>query len=312
MKSIGSFFEVCLYREFAKCQRQLMQSPSDLTLTPTSSDITRKRQRESPLAVLSSKKIQMEQEKRTRKVGDMHLGDLLEMLNVSLGQLLEGKLADVAKKRDVEAIRAEIRKVEKDNQDIRTELQCLTKKLEDSERRWEDLSNRTRRNNVIVQGLDISGEESVVDSIQKFFSSALGVPNVKVNRAHFLGNPRDKRIIAHIPEDYHIGKIFANTAKLRGTTIYVYRDFTKKVRDLRQKLSKIGRKVKEVAPQERISIVYDHMYVGKSKLEWDQEKLVIGKEDGWAFLEEKYPTVNWRMVKENQKESSRPGTTNRV
>lgn len=270
-----------------------------ITLTPNSQG---KKRRGSPQAASVSKikKTINVMENAKRKVGDMDLDELIIILNSSFAKtfenLLEKKLENVAKSEDLENFKGQMENIEKENKRLRQELEAVNRKLEDSESRWDDLANRSMRNNLIFQGLVVRDSKTEAETVQEFVREVLG-EEVSVNRAHFLG--RSKQIIAHIPQDKHIQAIFSKTSLLRGTEFFIFRDFTKRVRNIRSKLMKIRWNLRNSECRLRVSVVYDHLYVGDKKLHWTGTSLRCGEEDGWSVLRTCCPAVNWNLVRED-------------
>ncbi|CAG9837743.1 unnamed protein product [Diabrotica balteata] len=91
-----------------------------------------------------------------------------------------------------------------------------------------------------------------------------------INRAHPLGPPKPNGpIIAHVPWDTDISKILGHIKKLRGTEIYIDRNYTKEVREKRSRLRAIMKKIKEKNNALKMKLVFDSLLVESVKYSWD-------------------------------------------
>lgn len=276
---------------------------TNITLTPNNQ--TRKRPLESPQSNTSAKKTVMEAEDLNIKVGDLPYSELMKNLTSNFKKLLEGSLTEVAKREDLRAIEDRLKGVEENNTAIRKEIERLEgsenetwTKLETLEKRLEDLNNRSRRNNLVIKNLPgaVKSGTQCAKVVTDFFKQALGL-DVRVNRAHSVGRPEDKLTIVHIPFDNEIEAILSNTRELAGSNIYINRDFSPRVRAVRGKLLKLRKCLKEAGVSDKISLVYDHLYVGSVRIDWNvKDGLVCGKTSALENLRKLKSTVDWKKL----------------
>lgn len=200
---------------------------------------------------------------------------------------LDERLAKLASKEDVNAIGVKIEALEKENASVQQRLAELSLKEKKLESAMDEIINRSRRNNVVFRGLKPETKEWETE-IKKFCVNVLKCSSqIIVNRAHPLGAGRSDGkpppIIAHIPMDRDINSIFANAKNLQGTGFVVHRDFTPTVQSKRYNLRQIKAKIGQGSA--RTKIVFDHLYVGEKRFDWDLERGLICKgEDGCTVL----------------------------
>jgi len=151
--------------------------------------------------------------------------------------------------------------------------------------RLDDLEGRSRRNNVIFDGLKYSNGDDYRKVVKEFCVNALKCPeNMWVNRAHPIG--QDGQLIAHFPVDEDVQWIMRNTKKLKGTGYYINRDFTREVRKKRGRLHKVRKELERLGGKRKMPLVHDHLIVENCKFFWSEGKLMAGKEDGCVKLKE--------------------------
>ena len=118
-----------------------------------------------------------------------------------------------------------------------------TKKLKD---KIVDLENRSRRNNLRIDGISESAEETPEECELKaleLFASKLNVNNVTIERAHRTGNINNERrknksrtIILKLLNYQDKIKILRNANKLKDTGIFINEDFAKETVEKRKQL----------------------------------------------------------------------------
>lgn len=107
------------------------------------------------------------------------------------------------------------------------------------------MDNQSRRNNIIVDGLNDERDESMDRSEQKvrhLFKTKLGLDGdgVIIERAHRLGQYRDqgkpRQIIVRLHRFKDRQLILSSASKLKGSNVYINEDFTDAIRKKRKEL----------------------------------------------------------------------------
>ena len=111
-----------------------------------------------------------------------------------------------------------------------------------------DLEDRSRRNNLRIDGISESRNETweeCEEEIQKVFNEKLGVKNVQIERAHRSkrsksnNNSGKPRTIVYKPLNYkQKDEMLRNTRKLKGSKIFINEYFCYETMQYRKKLWK--------------------------------------------------------------------------
>ncbi|XP_065677376.1 uncharacterized protein LOC124808553 [Hydra vulgaris] len=150
-------------------------------------------------------------------------------------------------------------------QNNNTELKKINSKLR-------EIEDRSRRNNLRVDGVKEDDNESWLESelkVKTIFDKYLGIKNVKIERAHRAGKvgiKEHRTIVLKLLDFKYKETILKNSSKLKGKNIFINEDFcteTNRIReDLREKM-KIERQSGKFA-----YISYDMLIVR----EWNAKK----------------------------------------
>ena len=109
-----------------------------------------------------------------------------------------------------------------------------------------DLEDRSRRNNLRIDGISESRNETweeCEEEIQKVFNEKLGVKNVHIERAHRSkrsksnnNNGKPRTIVCKLLNYKQKEEILRNTKKLKGSNIFINEDFCYETMQYRKKL----------------------------------------------------------------------------
>jgi hypothetical protein len=148
-------------------------------------------------------------------------------------------------------------------------------KVDDSEsiriqKKLREIEDRSRRNNLRVDGIDENEGESWEESeikVKKVFEDILSVNNVKIERAHRTGNKELKTprtIVIKLLDYKDKVKILSKSSNLKGKNIYINEDFCYETTQIRKNLRE---KMKiERAAGKFAFISYDKLII------WDAKK----------------------------------------
>lgn len=205
---------------------------------------------------------------------------------MELEKLLDKKLSALATKEDLNDILNELVHLRSENRELKKEIKNLNAQNKLVWSRLNDLENRNRRNNLIFKGLKYRENDNAIDIVKNFCVNNLGARSeIGINRAHPLGkNKIDAPLIAHFPNDCDINFVLKNTKKLKGTNIFVHRDFCIDTRKKRAKHFIIKKEIKKFAADKRVAVVQDKLIIEGEVFTWEDEKLVTGDEEGFEQL----------------------------
>ncbi|XP_039300334.1 uncharacterized protein LOC120355737 [Nilaparvata lugens] len=200
---------------------------------------------------------------------------------LSFSEILDSKLSNVATKKDIESLLDKVSALEIENACLRDKVDLLEKLSEKRDLKLIDLESRSRRNNLIFKGIENLGGEDCIAKVKKLCSDILGIHGeILVNRAHFLGKG-NKTVIAHIPRDEDINKIFGNVKKLKNTNIVIHRDYAREVRFKRGKLLALKKELSKMVPDIDVHLGFDFLKIEGTHFHWSTDnKLMAGAEDG--------------------------------
>lgn len=220
-----------------------------------------------------------------RPVGDMEkeIEKLFVKFEKSFLDQINVKLENLASKEDIKMLSNSLDALTVENKLLKSKVDQLEQSNLELKRRIVDFEDRSRRNNVIFKGLQYSAKDNLRDVIKNFCLNYFGNrENLWINRVHPLGPRQDNApVIAHIPHDEDIQFIMKNAHKLRGTKYFVQRDFSVETRNKRAVLFAIRKEVKNLKPEERISVIYDRLFIRNTRFHWDEVLgLRCGHQDG--------------------------------
>jgi hypothetical protein len=128
-----------------------------------------------------------------------------------------------------------------------------------------DLENRSRRNNLRIDGLKESPGESWDDcekAVKEVFNQQLKIPNeVVIERAHRIGQQKENKprtIVLKLLSFHDKNRILNSTKHLKGTGIYINEDFAQATIEHRRKL---WEEVKKLRSEGKYAILkYDKIF----------------------------------------------------
>ncbi|KAH9367086.1 hypothetical protein HPB48_021735 [Haemaphysalis longicornis] len=149
--------------------------------------------------------------------------------------------------------------------------------LSRQEERLISLEDRSRRNNLLVFGVEEGEAETTEDLeqtvLQDIFVRKLGVELKTVERIHRIGRkggslPRP--VIMKLYDSREKLTVYKNCKKLKGTTISVGDDFCKETLAKRKLLWESGKEEREAG--QRMHLNYDKLVIDKDVYSWDYDK----------------------------------------
>lgn len=141
----------------------------------------------------------------------------------------------------------------------------------------EDLENRSRRNNIIIYGVEEGDNEQNADLQQQIvkgiFKDILKVNVTSVERMHRIGRKTQNRERPVILKLYNFSEkmlVLRNCGKLKGTAISISEDFSARVRDLRKKLWQSAKEDRDNGA--KVTLVFDKLKIDDDLYVWDEAK----------------------------------------
>lgn len=165
---------------------------------------------------------------KTRKM-DFNFDALVEMMD----ELLDRKLAKLAKTEDLTSISKIISELKVENAELKEEVALLkidAQKLQNvvnhQQRQLDLLDKQTKRNNVVVSGLVGGSFNNIKEEVDDLLSNVL---EVEVKSFHVTKlNKEGTRCCVQLDSALESQLILKNSMKLKGTKKYIRRDWTQK------------------------------------------------------------------------------------
>ncbi|CAN8029883.1 unnamed protein product, partial [Ixodes persulcatus] len=140
----------------------------------------------------------------------------------------------------------------------------------------DDLENRSRRNNLIVYGVN-ERETETPNSLREFvltgiFEEKLGVKVSSLERIHRLGKKtpnKTRPVILRLFDFNEKMELLRNAKKFKETKISVSEDFSLKVQNIRKQLWATVKDKRK--PEDKVYLKYDKLIINQDVYVWDDE-----------------------------------------
>lgn len=153
----------------------------------------------------------------------------------------------------------------------------LQKTVADLTATLDDIENRSRRNNLIIQGVpeeEMERDEGLTRRItSEIFSKRLGLEIRSIERCHRLGrgnHGKPRAVIIKFIDYREKLAVLRNSSKLKGTDLRISEDYSKLVRTARKCLWDSSQQERENGL--RIKLRFDKMIVDNVTYGWDHAK----------------------------------------
>lgn len=223
-------------------------SETEITLTGGQNEVT------------LDKVYKMIQEMNEKMIDKKQLDTLVQSMSLKIDNLesevnnLKKKNKEIAKDRDdlknqVVSLETRVNSIEKQNlksnssqmKSLQEENKYLKKtneiqkmRQERLESSLEELENKSRRENLVILGLN-KGHQNVAEDVKAFFNDLLGM-NVMIEQAFRLGNGDSAPIKVQIKKEEERTRVLRNCYKLKGKKISVLPDLCLRTREKRKLL----------------------------------------------------------------------------
>ena len=172
--------------------------------------------------------------------------------------------------------------LEEKNNDLRNELQKVTRENELLVKRIDSLESHSRRNNLVITGVAMKNRSETWEETEKtvlhLFKSNLNIdlPPTAVERAHRLGTRGDAPpIIVKLGFFKDRQRILESRKKLKdkNSKVFIREDFTTRVRAVRAKLAEFCRQQREMGKSPKM--VFDHVYIDGHRYDLDERSGMV-------------------------------------
>lgn len=182
-------------------------------------------------------------------------------------------------KNDIRDVKEQIKRGNEDMENIwkevnrlklewKGERKELVERLDETEKRLEKFERVNVRNNLIVTGVDTEGkgEEQLKAMMEGMLEKELGV-RANVKRATKINN---RKCIIEMHEWTDKSKILKEKRKLKGKTIFIDSDLTKREREIQKRIRDQAREERDKG--RRTKIGYRKLFVDGKEFRWDDKQ----------------------------------------
>lgn len=216
-----------------------------------------------------SKRAQSPFQMATDLVGSMTKIELFKMFEV----LLESKMAEVAKKSDIEAVTTDYQKIMETNSFLTSKLTALENKYEQLEYQIEDMHKKSTENNLIVRVATLEGRDEKEHAVN-ICTSIIQPPlteNIQIHEIKSF-NPNTKNFIVKLETKHQVIAALKSSNTLRNNGITFSKDLPASIRHKRNKLMCIKRRLNELNPEIKVLVREDKMFVNKNLFRWSSTR----------------------------------------
>ncbi|XP_070184372.1 unconventional myosin-XVIIIa-like [Littorina saxatilis] len=178
---------------------------------------------------------------------------------------------------EVGGLREEVRELRQDNDELRAVNSKTEERLSEMERKADDLENRSKRNNLIIYGLERNEGETSEDCegiLQDLITDKLEMAgDVVFDRVHRLNSKADSPLITRCASYKDKLQILRAKRKLHGSQISIGEDFSRRVREIRRNL--VPRLKQARDEQKKATLTFDHLYIEGKKFTFDLQKNTV-------------------------------------
>ena len=175
-------------------------------------------------------------------------------------------------KEEIQELGGAVSEIRKENESLKKENDSLKMKLDNLERKTDDLECRSKRNNLIIHGIDREKNETWQDCeelVNEMITDKLEMAETfQFDRVHRLNAKPDSPIVARCTFFRDKQKILKEKRKLKGSTVFVSEDFSALVRETRKKLAPHLKAAKSNG--KKATMVYDHLVIEGKKFILDK------------------------------------------
>lgn len=255
-----------------------------MSVTPTTQQTKRKLAETSPDFGKMAKK----------PVGNMDVEELMNIMKLTMNNLLEEKLESLPTKSDIEEVKAgiastsaELVELREENRKLKEEINILQNNHKESEEEIKWLENQIKNNKLIFRG--ISFEKNAMESVKKVCNNILKI-DVQIMSAHILSKFNETcTVIAELDSESTLLYLLGTTRNLAGTKISISRDINPRRR--RNKLYNLSIKklTWNVSTKHKITVRDDKFKIHDKWFVWSgQNELICGKDKAEIALRKLY------------------------
>lgn len=196
------------------------------------------------------------------------------VFDAKLNQALDIKLQNVARKEDISAISLELQSLREENAELKNEVSCLKRKLE-------QVDKASRRANVVVRGLKSqTPREASVEFAEICQKTLKATASIATTTRVRTGNG----FVFALDTARDTDSILAARTKLKNTGIFINRDLTDSEREKSYKLRQIAKQLLNYDNRLKIRTTDFSIFVNNIHVTYQDNKIYTNNNNDAAFI----------------------------
>lgn len=195
----------------------------------------------------------------------------LKEIAADIKEIKESRLPKIDKKLD------SLARLEEKVDSCQEQIANMKMVIQSKQEKIDDLENCSRRANLIIYGFpEVEGETALTleRAVNKsIIEDTLELKPAAIERIHRIGRAQPNKtrpVILKLQDSREKFSILKRGHKLRGTSLSIGEDFSKRVREIRRKLWNSAKANRE--NNEKVSLVFDKLYINNHAYVWSNEK----------------------------------------
>ena len=174
---------------------------------------------------------------------------------------------------EVADLKSDLSELKSENVNLKEENKRLHSRIDEITRKTDDLEDRSKRNNLIIHGIPREKNEKwqdCEDLVREMIVDKLELSGeLEFDRVHRLSSKDDSPIVARCTFYKDKEAIMKAKGKLKGSTVFIGHDFSRRVREVRKKLAPHLKTAK--SEKKKATMVFDHLNIDGKKFGLDHD-----------------------------------------
>lgn len=183
-------------------------------------------------------------------------------------------LETVAKKSDLQQLQSCIDEVKRENERLRNDMAVLKRKVE-------IMDKESRRSNIVVSGIKANSHG---EAKEKFVGLCTNTIKTKVGIVRMIPMKNTSEYVVELESSIQATNILVSSNKLRGTGVFIQRDYTPEERTHRYHFRQLKKVVQQHDKNITCAIKGTTLWINNKFYTWKADSVVASKEDDKQFL----------------------------
>lgn len=208
-----------------------------------------------------------------------------EKLDSHLDKVFDAKLQGVARTEDLLGMQLELQQLRSENVQLREEMDSLRKRIEQIDR-------NSRRGRLVVRGLSCKEAKPAANEFIKLCSTVLKL-DVGVAEVNMLSPGKGFLVLLDSVGQFHA--VLAARKLLKGSRVFIEKDYTVEERDKRYHLRSLSKKISEDKAV-KVRLGDFSLFVNDKPYYWTNGAVMASNEDDALFLREILSRIGYDCV----------------